>query len=143
LSVRHLALLVLIALISIWAYIVLLQSPHQFYDDQIPGLSLATISLPPQARLLIFQLGNIYLLLALLATVCCWTTNKKVARSYLIVVALADLGHVWAVYHVLGREKFLDVGAWNEMTWGNVGMSAFLHINRLATVIGVFGRFAR
>jgi hypothetical protein len=27
--------------------------------------------------------------------------------------------------------------------WGNIGFSAFLHVNRIATVLGVFGRIGR
>lgn len=118
-----------------------LQAPHQFYADQIPNAgSLAAVPFPQQAQILVYQLGNVYLLLALLAVVCCWTTSRSVIRGYLAAVALADLGHIYAVYRVLGHETFWDVGQWNDMIWGSVGVSAFLHVNRLATLLGVYGK---
>jgi len=55
-----------------------------------------------------------------------------------MVVALADLGHIYAVYRVWGS-VFWDLGLWNDMMWGNVGVSTFLHVNRLATLLGLFG----
>jgi len=88
-------------------------------------------------------LANVYLLLAALAVVCCFTSSKNVATGYLAVVAVADLGHIWAVYRVFGYETFVEFGNWNDATWGNVGVSAFLHVNRLATLLGVFGRVGR
>ena len=40
-------------------------------------------------------------------------------------MALADLGHIYAVYRVLGSETFWDVGQWNDMIWGKaVGIAA-------------------
>ena len=125
----------------LWAYMNHLQQPHQFYASQIPNAgTLASTPFPQQAQILVYQLGNVYLLLALLALVCCWTTSRSVVRGYLAAVALADLGHIYAVYRVLGSETFWDVGQWNDMIWGSVGVSAILHVNRLATLLGVFGR---
>lgn len=124
----------------LWAYINHLQQPHEFYVSQVPNArSLASTPFPQQAQIFVYQLGNVYLLLALLALVCCWTTSRSVARGYLAAVALADLGHIYAVYRVLGSETFWDVGQWNDMIWGGVGVSAFLHLNRLGTLLGVFG----
>jgi len=87
----------------------------------------------------VLLLGNVYLLLALLAIVCIWTPHKAVATYYLLAVALADLGHIYATYRVWGP-AFWDLNQWNDMMYGNVAVSAFLHVNRLATVLGVFGR---
>jgi hypothetical protein len=39
----------------------------------------------------------------------------------------------------MGSELFWDVGSWNVMAWRNVGASTFLCVNRIATVMGVFG----
>ena len=76
----------------------------------------------------------------MLAVVCCYATNdSKVTRNYLIVVAIADLGHVYSTYTGLGWDKFMDIGTWNDMMWGNIGSSIFLFINRVATILGVFG----
>jgi hypothetical protein len=120
-----------------------LQDPKQFYLDQVPASIIAqtaqSATFSPQSELLVLLLGNVYLLLALLAVVCIWTSHRSVSNYYLLAVALADLGHIYAVYRVWGT-AFWDLNQWNDMMWGNVGVSAFLHVNRLATVLGVFGR---
>lgn len=72
--------------------------------------------------------------------VCCWTTSRSVVRGYLAAVALADLGHIYAVYRVLEPEVFWDLGQWNDMMWGNAGVSGFLHANRVATLLGLYGK---
>jgi hypothetical protein len=123
---------------SVYAYTTLLSSPSIFYLDQVPSYPNSPFT--PQAELLTHHLGNVYLLLAGLAVVCTFTSSATTARNYLLVVALGDLGHIGAVYRVFGHAKFVDVGGWNDMTWGSVGVSAFLFVNRLATVGGVFGR---
>lgn len=33
----------------------------------------------------------------------------------------------------------MDVGGWNVLTWGNVGITGFLFLNRIAYFLGVFG----
>ncbi|TKA76241.1 hypothetical protein B0A55_06388 [Friedmanniomyces simplex] len=123
----------------IWAYAILLQDPKSYYLGQVPHSILADASFKPQAELVVLLLGNVYLLLALLAVVCIWTSHRRVAIFYLLAVAVADLGHIYAIYRVWG-ETFWDLNQWNDMMWGNVGVSAFLHVNRLATVLGLFGR---
>lgn len=74
-----------------------------------------------------------------MAIICCWTTNPTTTKAYLFAVALADYGHIYAAYRGVGSEVFLDVGRWDEMTWANVGVSAFLNVCRWGTLMGVFG----
>lgn len=127
-----------------WAYIAIIQDPKDFYASQVPTVAdAAEVAFPAQAELLLGLLHNVYLMISGLAVVCCWTSDRTVVRNYLLVVALADLGHIYAVYKVFGYSHFMDLGSWNDTTWGNVGVSAFLHVNRLATVLGVFGRVGR
>lgn len=111
---------------------------RDFVQRQAPYIP--TPPLTPSVTIVAAQLGNVYLLLAMLAVVCCYATNDpKVARNYLLVVAIADLGHVYSTYAGLGWDRFVDIGSWNDMIWGNVGSSIFLCINRVATLLGVFG----
>lgn len=84
-------------------------------------------------------MGNVLLLLAAVAVICCFTTYPDIPKKYLVAVALADFGHVYAAYAALGDEYFWDVSKWNDMTWGNVGVSVFLNVNRWLTVLGIFG----
>lgn len=39
----------------------------------------------------------------------------------------------------MGWEAFVDVAGWNLLTWGNISITAFLFVNRLAYLWGVFG----
>ncbi|KAJ5692361.1 hypothetical protein N7462_001784 [Penicillium macrosclerotiorum] len=94
----------------------------------------------PSSVALAYQLGNLYYLLFLVgAAVLHTSTEPKVLRNYLIALAIADVGHVYATYLGLGWDAFVDVGAWNALTWGNIGATGFLFINRIAYFLGVFG----
>ncbi|KAF4971539.1 hypothetical protein FZEAL_9823 [Fusarium zealandicum] len=125
-------------LLLVWGYINFLQDPFQYYAAQMPGYPSAIEHFTPPAQVLSWQMGNIFPLLAAIAVICCWTKHGEVAVWYLIAVAFADMGHIYAVYRA-GPDYFLNVAEWNDMTWGNVGVSAFLNVNRWLTVLGVFG----
>lgn len=128
-------------LYRIWAYITGLTSPLHFFTSQAPNPTLPpTTTFTPQAEALTLQLLNVLLLLAPMSLICCWTTNSTTTKWYLIAVAFADLGHVYATYRGVGYEYFVNPSGWNDMVWGNVGVSLFLHVNRWAAVMGVFGR---
>ncbi|KAI0174192.1 hypothetical protein BJ166DRAFT_140735 [Pestalotiopsis sp. NC0098] len=128
-------------LLLVYAYFVGMRDPLAFYADQVPNVAAA--GFPPQALSLTLQLQNVYLLLAALAVITCYTgRDPATARLYLAAVALADLGHIYASYAALGRDAFFDTAGWNHMIWGNVGVSAFLHLNRLFTLFGLFGPVA-
>ncbi|ETS74317.1 hypothetical protein PFICI_14183 [Pestalotiopsis fici W106-1] len=138
-------------LLLVWAYIVGMRDPLAFYADQVPGSPVGAVAasggsdllLQPQSLSLVLQLQNVYLLLAAMAILACVTgRDPATARLYLVAVALADLGHIYASYAAMGPDAFWDYRGWNQMVWGNVGVSAFLHINRLLTVLGVFGPVA-
>ena len=117
--------------------------PLRFFRDQAPIHTLPTTSLTPQAEALTLQMLNVLLLLAPMALICCWTTNSTTTKWYLISVAFADLGHIYATYRGVGHEYFMNPAEWNDMVWGNVGVSAFLHVNRWLAVLGVFGKVGR
>ncbi|KAI2472335.1 hypothetical protein F4781DRAFT_384225 [Annulohypoxylon bovei var. microspora] len=92
------------------------------------------------ARLIVFQLGNVYALLFLLGvTILHTTTELKVVRNYLICLGIADISHVGVTCWMLGYDRTLDVGSWNAVTWGNVGFTAFLCLTRTAYLLGLFG----
>lgn len=98
------------------------------------------MNFPPQAEALTLQMLNVLLLLAPMALICCWTLNPTTTKAYLFAVALADYGHIYATYRGVGAEYFWNVGGWNDMVWGNVGVSGVLNVLRLATLVGAFGR---
>ncbi len=137
---RPLRVVVVANLYRIWAYTITLTDPQQYYADQSPQALVSSHVFTPNSLSLTLQLGNVFLLLAALAVVCCFTTHGDIAKRYLIVVALADLGHIYSVYGALGEKIFWDLNQWNQMVASNVGVSVFLNINRLLTVAGLFGK---
>ena len=97
-------------------------------------------ALHPSSIALAYQLGNLYFLLFLVGVGVCYSTSEpKVLRNYLIALAIADIGHIYATYVAMGWEGFIDIASWNALTWGNIGASGFLFVNRLAYMVGVFG----
>lgn len=128
---------------SVWASYHAFTETQAFADALVPGGEKSHMVHPTttsvSSTVMVLMTGNIYLLLAGLAVLCCLFSTPQVARNYLLIVACADLGHIYSFYSGLGRDTFLDVARWNDMTWGNVGVSAFLFVNRLATAAGVFG----
>jgi hypothetical protein len=46
-------------------------------------------------------------------------------------MVVADLVHVYVTVLHLGREAVLDVKGWNDMTWGNIGITLFLFLSRV------------
>lgn len=93
--------------------------PDWFVAEQIAPATLAPAT--DNTRLVAFQLANLYLLMAFVGVgVLMQTTDPKVVRNYLIALWLGDVGHIGFTYHVLGHQRFMDVGHWNAMTWGNV-----------------------
>lgn len=94
----------------------------------------------PSSVALAYQLGNLYFLLSLVGVgVLHTTTEPKVLRNYLIGLAIADVGHVYATYLAMGLGAFMDIGSWNALTWGNIGATGFLFINRVLYLCGAFG----
>jgi hypothetical protein len=85
------------------------------------------------------QLGNFYPLFAAVFVLLCFFSTPGVTNAFLCLGAIADLGHIYGSYVGMGSDLFWDVGRWNVMARGNFGASASLCLNRIATVMGVFG----
>ena len=60
-------------------------------------------------------------------------------RNYLIACAIADIGHLWVTYVVVGYANFVDVSGWNSLAWGNIGFTFFLFVVRVGYLAGMFG----
>jgi hypothetical protein len=114
-------------------------NPQRYVDAQVPSAATPP-PLSPSQTVVTLQTGNMFLLLMGLAVLVCFCSNARVVRSYLVIVACADVGHIYSVYVGMGPAMFFDVAGWNDMGWGAIGGSAFLCVNRIATVAGVFGK---
>ncbi|KAH8594086.1 hypothetical protein B0O99DRAFT_625929 [Bisporella sp. PMI_857] len=110
-----------------------------YYTSQAPHIAIKESQLSPQSLGLTMQLLNLFLLVAAVAVICCWTTDARITKRYLIAIALADYGHIWAAYKALGSDYFWNIAGWNLTTCGNVGVSVLLNLVRWATVLGLFG----
>ncbi|KAF2865934.1 hypothetical protein BDV95DRAFT_612176 [Massariosphaeria phaeospora] len=117
-------------------------SPSTFVTRQLPSTAASSLApVLPGALILSYTLSNIFLVLAALAILCTVVTrDARVAKAYLLIIACGDLGHIYSSYKVMGPDVFWNFGGYNDMMWGNIGVSAFLHVNRVATLLGVFGR---
>ncbi|KAG4035190.1 hypothetical protein MFRU_002g05310 [Monilinia fructicola] len=113
-------------------------APEWFVEEQIAFSTHQPVG--DNARLVALQLGNIYLLLAMVGVAVLYSTQEaKVVRNYVIALWVADIGHLAVTYHVLGWEKVADIALWNSMTFGNIGATLFLFLTRCAYLLGMFG----
>ncbi|RDW86211.1 uncharacterized protein DSM5745_02853 [Aspergillus mulundensis] len=112
-----------------------------FVLDQIPSSPVPKeLEIHATSFALAYQLANLYGLMALLgAGVFYATSEPNVLRNYLGALAIADVGHIYVTYLAMGPGLFFDVAKWNALTWGNVGVTGFLFVNRLLYFLGVFG----
>ncbi|KAL4971775.1 hypothetical protein BDW66DRAFT_145463 [Aspergillus desertorum] len=112
-----------------------------FVVDQVPSSPAPKeLKVGASSFALAYQLANVYALLALLgAGVLYVTSEPKVLRNYLVALAIGDVGHIFVTYLAIGPEQFFDVRGWNALTWGNIGVTGFLLVNRLLYLMGVFG----
>jgi hypothetical protein len=95
-------------------------SPEWFLAEQIAASPLEEIS--QNAKMVAYQLGNVYLLLAMIGVAVLYTTTEaNVVRNYLIALAIADVGHLAVTCYIMGHERAVDIANWNSMAWGNIG----------------------
>ncbi|KAH0543781.1 hypothetical protein FGG08_001963 [Glutinoglossum americanum] len=113
-------------------------SPASFVADQLPNTPLHALT--PNEYIIALQLGNVYLLIGFIGIAVLYTTTSaQVARRYLLVLLLGDIGHLAVTYHVMGRESFFDVTNWNAMAWGNICFTGALFLARVAYLLGFLG----
>ncbi|KAM4065074.1 DNA-binding domain-containing protein [Hirsutella rhossiliensis] len=112
--------------------------PAWFAAEQVPDKM--PLAVTPSSVVLALQLGNLYLLMALVGLAVLFTTSEiKVVRNYLVALWLGDIGHVAFSCHGLGAERIMNPSAWNAMAWGNIAMTVFLFMMRSAYLLGLFG----
>ncbi|PLB39235.1 uncharacterized protein BDW47DRAFT_103276 [Aspergillus candidus] len=111
----------------------------RFILEQVPSVAPPE-TIHPSSVALAGQLVNLYGLLAVLCVGIVYSTNEpKVLRNYLACLCFSDVGHIYANYVAMGPEAFLNVQGWNALGWGNIAVTAFLFVNRVLYLLGVFG----
>lgn len=90
-----------------------LSNPQEFHNAQVQS-STPHLAITPGTTVLVLQLGNVLLLLAALAVLCCFTPHPEIARRYLMIVAVADIGHIYSCYAGMGSQQFFDFANYND-----------------------------
>ncbi|QDS68471.1 hypothetical protein FKW77_010838 [Venturia effusa] len=117
-------------------------NPQFFIASQLPFPY--PLAADATSILLAQQLGNAYLLLGLLGLFILNTTTEiKVVRVYLWALWLGDIGHVGLTLFAMGWRGTVDVGSWNAVVWGNIGVTAALFLTRSLYFVGFFGSGTR
>ncbi|KAH6616685.1 hypothetical protein C7974DRAFT_402252 [Boeremia exigua] len=115
-------------------------SPSNFVTSQVPSYDSADF-VTPAVIILAYTLGSLFLLLAGYALTCTvLTKDANVTKYYLMFAACGDVGHLAANYAGMEDKIFWAWRDWNEVMWGNIAITVFLLVNRLATLGWVFGR---
>lgn len=93
-----------------------------FIAEQIPNSAVVPVT--EGAIVVAWQLGNLYLLMAMMGLAILNTTSEaKVVRAYLVVLWLGDIGHIGFTAYGLGRERLANVSGWNTLTTANVAFT--------------------
>ena len=51
---------------------------------------------------------------------------------------MGDIVHIVVAAVHIGEEKVKDVSGWNDMTWGNIGITVFLLVSRISWFVWVW-----
>lgn len=93
--------------------------PAWFVAEQIP--SKGSVLVTEQSKVVAWQLGNLYLLMAFIGIAIYSTTSEvRVIRNYLFALWLGDIGHIGFSCYGLGPQSSLNPASWNAMAWGNI-----------------------
>ena len=72
---------------------------------------------------------------------CHMTTDPKVIKGWLIVTGSVETIYMYGIYQGMGGwTGFKNVGAWSGSDWVNVVGGAFMGMNKMATLMEVFGK---
>ncbi|KAB8077156.1 hypothetical protein BDV29DRAFT_68453 [Aspergillus leporis] len=121
-------------------YIYPLLDLHKFIVDETPNVP-PPATIHPHSIVLAGQLGNIYAVLGFLSFLVLYNTNDpKVLHNYVLVYCFSDINHLYATYRGVGWDTLVNPWLWqNLLTWGNIGMTVFMFVNRVLYLLGVFG----
>lgn len=93
---------------------------------------------PTCASIVLSQLSNLYLGLALTeALILRVTTEHSVWKALIFILLVADIGHLYSVLPLGFSRAFLQWWNWNAIDWGNVGWVYFLALTRMCMLLGV------
>lgn len=111
---------------------------HDYLTMTDAATSPATAAeIPVVTSVVLSQLANLYFLFTLNeALVLRATADRRVWKTLLFGLLVADLGHLWSL-KALGTDVYWRVDQWNAMDWGNVPFVYLGASMRLAFLLGI------
>lgn len=95
------------------------------------------LAMPTATLVALRGLGNMYFAFALSeALVLRTTSDMKVWRMFLLVLLIADFGHLYSCLP-LGLDVYYDVAKWNAIDWGNIGFVYAGATTRICFLAGI------
>ena len=76
--------------------------PQDYVAQQVPS-KIPHASLSANNTIIALQLGNVFLLLGGIAVLVCFFSDRVTAKGYLLIIAFADLGHIYSSYVGMGK----------------------------------------
>lgn len=102
-----------------------------FYIASLQSSKPSQAESPPYETIVAFQLGNLFLLLAVIGLyVLHSTSDPGVATAYLSALWWGDLGHIGVTAWCIGWSEMSRWSKWNWVTWANIGFPVCLFIAR-------------
>ncbi|KAJ7037470.1 hypothetical protein C8F04DRAFT_1092571 [Mycena alexandri] len=119
-----------------------------FHHQLIPSADpVPTTPLEARTLMMVWQLGNCYLLLGLVSSLVFRAARdslrkdpvaqERIVGSLLAALAIADITHIAATFAGLPPDIRYDFLAWNPMTHGNITTVVVLFSVRLAWFMGI------
>lgn len=97
----------------------------------------SVLGVSTRESIVLYQLANLYFCFALNEALVLRATNdRRVWRTFLLGLLIADFGHLYSV-HELGFKIYYEVWNWNMMMAGNLGFVYVGAAMRTAFLLGV------
>lgn len=102
-----------------------------FYISSLRSAKLSRTQSPTPETIIVLQLGNLFLLLAVIGLYVLYSTSEPaVATAYLSALWWGDLGHIGVTAWCIGWQGASEWRQWNLFTWANVGIPVCLSVAR-------------
>ncbi|KAJ6051955.1 hypothetical protein N7499_011343 [Penicillium canescens] len=93
----------------------------------------------PTEQILTFQLGNLFLLLAVIELyVFSSTTDTKAVHALITALWWGDLGHLGVTTWCMGAAALRNPRFWSLVNWGNIAIPTLLFTMRSLYLVGFF-----
>ncbi|KXT07467.1 hypothetical protein AC578_527 [Pseudocercospora eumusae] len=111
---------------------------HQaYYMHHTYSTHTGPVGVSTRESIVLSQLANLYLAFTLNeALVLRATSNRRVWNTLLLVLLIADFGHLYSV-KAAGLHVYTAVTEWNAMYWGNLGFVYIGALHRMCFLLGI------